>query len=165
MWIEKLEDQIRTQTLKQLCAQEGSKQELNNILEEKQELTEEDIYAKEMAEFEKRSQKMDERNKKLEQLRRETLGSARQQLVRSLFNMVRYRRANDIEDMCSELEPEMVLELPSLVDESDGGKTLIHKCAQVSNEGPGGNIILNYFINLYKSNYTELMLSHRQTVV
>lgn len=43
--------------------------------------------------------------------------------------MIKDKRAVDIQDLCGELEPEMILELPSLADESDGGKTLLHKCA------------------------------------
>lgn len=77
-WIDDLENRIRTTTLRQLCAQEGGRQKdkLEMLIQEKErELTEDEIVAREMAEFEARAKKAQEREAKLERLRRATLGS------------------------------------------------------------------------------------------
>ena len=52
-----------------------------------------------MAEFEARAKKFQEMNDKLEKLRRATLNSQRQQLVRTLFSFVKDKRTGDIQDL------------------------------------------------------------------
>ena len=46
-----------------------------------------------------------------------------------IFQYVRDKNLMDLEDYLKNIDPILILHLPQLSDQSDGGKNLIHKCA------------------------------------
>ena len=78
--------------------------------------------------------------------------SAKSTLIKELFIMIREKRLTDIQDFLYELDTELVLELPSLYDMDQEGKSLLHACAKVKSV-----IILEELIEFYRKKYTELL--------
>ena len=89
---------------------------------------------------------------KLELMRQSTLRTQHQELVSTLFNLVGDRRITELNDFLVEMDCNLAIELPSLFDMADGGKSLLHKCTHVKSV-----IILERLIGFYRESYMKVM--------
>lgn len=78
-------------------------------------------------------------------MRQSTLRNNRQDVVTTLFNLVADRRIGELNDYLAEMDLNLAIELPSLFDVNDGGKSLLHKCTQVKSV-----IILERLVDFYR---------------
>ena len=51
-------------------------------------------------------------------------------IVKKIFFFIRGRNLMGLKEYMNQLDNEMILRIPFLFDEEDGGKNIIHKCAQ-----------------------------------
>ena len=65
----------------------------------------------------------------MERIRRATIGTAKKELINNLFKLVKDKKSTELQNFLSDLDKHLILELPSLFDDGDSGKNLIHKCA------------------------------------
>ena len=76
-------------------------------------------------------------------------------LTSTIFGYLREKNLIDLEEYFKKLDPILFLQLPQLVDKSDGGKSLIHKCAQVKSD-----ILLETIVETYRRKYVQVMLEN-----
>ena len=84
-------------------------------------------------------------------MRRETIGTQRQMLTNDLFGYLRSKNLSDMEDYLNRIDPILILELPNLVDMTDSGKSLVHKCAQIKSD-----LMLETLVEKYRKVYVEI---------
>jgi len=74
-------------------------------------------------------------------------------MIKQMFLMIREKRLSDLQDFLEELPIEYCLELPSLYDVDDEGKSLIHCCTKVKSV-----LILDELVEFYRKKFTELLI-------
>ena len=66
---------------------------------------------------------------------------------------------SELVEFLRELDLPLIIELPSLFDMQDGGKSLLHKCTHLKS-----NEMMEKLIEVYRESYMQLLTERRGTL-
>ena len=84
----------------------------------------------ELREFQKRIKRQQKEIEERELLKTMSEDSQDYAIIKKIFFFVRARNLKGLKEFMNQLEDDMILRIPFLFDQEDGGKNVIHKCAQ-----------------------------------
>ena len=76
----------------------------------------------------------------------------------TIFEFIKDRKLDDLTQYLNDIDPVLVLTLPQLIDKKDGGKNLLHKCAQMKSD-----LMLETIIEKYRSTYVSQMIEYHES--